>query len=584
MTHYDEENKSQQMQQLRELVLGKDNSQVYDTFRQHAREVVGDVLSEALHDRQKKDGSVNQVIVPIVEKSVEKSVSHHSEQFVGYLYPLVGRLVRKSVSAFLAEFLEKTNELIENSLTIKGLKWRFKAWQAGVSFSQYVASQTFVYRVEQVFLIHRETGILLNSVSLNQHDSADADMVSGMLTAINDFVSDSFTNKGGNNEQQLDVIKTDDFSLYINPGPNAILVAAVTGNIPHNISTQWQYTLEYIHKLFGKELIDFEGDTVPFENADQQLRECLVAELRPEIAEKTKRPWFAWIFLAIVLSLILYAVVAWWKQNQLISAVSALENEPGVSIKQLQTEGWRQVKVDIFRDPDAISVEEWLKSAKIDEENLIINEQAFLSLEPELIKKRLELLLNFYPEVILGWEENVPRLSGQLTNARRLALAESLQAIDGLVYSADMLENVEIKELDTRQDDNPIVLKALLDLNIAKIESVQIDFDKGQSTLNAQAEAQLEILATNFLSVIQLAKRLERNVGLIVMGASDSVGNRQANQRLSQRRAQEAQRRLIELGVDPGYLNAIGLGEVEIKATGSGARKVLFNVVHFDTE
>ena len=584
MTQFDEENKSQQMHQLRELVLGKDNSQVYDTFKQHAREVVGDVLSEALHDRQKKDGSVNQVIVPIVEKSVEKSVSHHSEQFVGYLYPLVGRLVRKSVSAFLAEFLDKTNELIENSLTIKGMKWRFRAWQAGVSFSQYVASQTFVYRVEQVFLIHRETGILLNSVSLNQHASADADMVSGMLTAINDFVSDSFTNKGGQSEQQLDVIKTDDFSLYINQGPSAILVAAVTGNIPQHISSQWQHTLEYIHKLFGKELLDFEGDTVPFESADQQLRECLVAELRPEIAEKAKRPWFAWILLGVLVSILFYAGTLWWKQNQLLHAVSALEQEPGISVKQINTEGWSRVNVDIFRDPDAISVEDWLNNANIAADNLNIKEQAFLSLEPELTKKRLELLLNFYPEVILEWEENVPRLSGQLPNARRLALAESLQAIDGLAYSAEMLENVGIRELDTRQDDNPIVLKALLDLNIAKIDSVQIDFDKGQSQLNEQAEAQLEILAANFQSVILLAKKLERNVGLIVMGASDSVGNSQANQRLSQRRAQEAQKRLIELGVDPGYLNAIGLGEVEIKATGSGARKVLFNVVHFDTD
>ena len=584
MTQFDEENKSQQMHQLRELVLGKDNSQVQDTLKLHAREVVSDVLSEALYDRQKKDGSVNQVIVPIVEKSVEKSVSHHSEQFVGYLYPLVGRLVRKSVSAFLNEFLTKTNELIENSLTIKGLKWRFKAWQAGISFSQYVASQTFVYRVEQVFLIHRETGILLNSVSLSQHASADADMVSGMLTAINDFVSDSFTNTDAQGEQHLDVIKTDDFSLYIKQGPNALLVAAVTGNMPQSVTEQWQHTLEYIHKLFGKELLEFEGDTVPFESADQQLRECLVAELRPEIAEQNKRPLFAWILVAVLFVSACYGVFNWWKQSQLMTAVSEINDVSGISVKELRGVGWRGVEIEVLRDPDALAIDEWLEANGLAEESITFNQQAFLSLEPEIIKKRVERLLKFYPEVILEWEQNVPRLSGTLPNARRLALAESMRVVVGMPYSSDILAGVEIQELDTRSDDNPVVQKALLDLNIAKIDSVQIDFAKGQSELSEQGVAQLEILAANFQSVILAAKKLEKNIGLIIMGASDAVGNRQANQRLSQRRAQTAQRKLIELGIDPGYLNAIGLGEVEIKATGAGARKVLFNVVHFDTE
>ena len=96
----------------------------------------------ALH-RENKDGSVNKVILPLVENAVEHSVTHHSDRLISSLYPLMGSLVRKSVAAFLTDFMEKTNQLLENSLTIKGLKWRFAAWRSGVSFSQYIASQTF---------------------------------------------------------------------------------------------------------------------------------------------------------------------------------------------------------------------------------------------------------------------------------------------------------------------------------------------------------------------------------------------------------------------------------------------------------
>ena len=123
---------------------------ITDTVTAQAREIVSQVLAEALHDRQTKDGAIDKVLLPIVENTVEHSVTHHSDRLISSLYPLMGSLVRKSVGAFLSDFIEKTNQLIEHSFTIKGLKWRFKAWQAGVSFTNYVVSQTYNYRVEHV--------------------------------------------------------------------------------------------------------------------------------------------------------------------------------------------------------------------------------------------------------------------------------------------------------------------------------------------------------------------------------------------------------------------------------------------------
>ena len=104
----------QELEQLRTVILGKDHQVITDAIKDQAREIVGSVLTEALHDRQKKDGSVNKVLLPIVEDTVEHSVTHHSDRLVTSLYPLMGSLVRKSVSAFLSEFIEKTNQLIEN--------------------------------------------------------------------------------------------------------------------------------------------------------------------------------------------------------------------------------------------------------------------------------------------------------------------------------------------------------------------------------------------------------------------------------------------------------------------------------------
>ena len=66
------------------------------------------------------------------------------------------------------------------------------AWRTGKSFAEVVLLNTLVYRVEQVFLIHAQTGLLLQHVVADAVTAQDADMVSGMLTAIRDFARDSF--------------------------------------------------------------------------------------------------------------------------------------------------------------------------------------------------------------------------------------------------------------------------------------------------------------------------------------------------------------------------------------------------------
>lgn len=268
----------QQLDKVRTLILGENSYLVTDVIKKEARNIVGDVLTEALHDRQKKDGSVNKILLPLVEDSVQHSVTHHSDKLVSSLYPLMGSLVRKSVTAFLTDFMEKTNQLIDSSFTVKGLKWRFKAHQAGVSFSEYVASKTFVYRVEHVFLIHRETGLLLNSVDLNKAGKSDADLISAMLTAINDFVGDSFIESKDGIKEQLQTVTTDNFNLLIKPGPSALVVAAVTGNPPQQVNDQLQLTLEDIHNLYNDELNQFKGDNQSFINAENILRDCLLSQ------------------------------------------------------------------------------------------------------------------------------------------------------------------------------------------------------------------------------------------------------------------------------------------------------------------
>jgi outer membrane protein OmpA-like peptidoglycan-associated protein len=572
---------TEHMHQIRNLVLGEDGLHVKQTLKENAREVVGEVFSEALHDRERQDGSVNKVLLPLVEKSVEKSIEANSERFVGYLFPLIGSLVRKSVSAFITELLEKTNTLIENSLTIKGLTWRFKAWQSGVSFSQYAASQTFAFRVEQVFLIHRETGLLLNSLSLGLEFGADADLVSSMLTAINDFVSDSFTSNKGKSEQNLDVVRTDDFTLLIKKGPKASVVAAVTGNMPQEVANQLQSTLEEIHRLYDKELDNFNGDAMPFNNSEHQLRDCLMTVLKPENASN-KRPWMAWIVVLLLIIGCSFLVVKRWYAYELMDQVRLIDNAPGILLKNIDTLGLEKITLEVLRDPATLSVQEWLEKNEIDSSRVIHKERAYLSLDPSLIKIKTERVIANFPSVKVDWIDNTPKFSGKLTKLKQLLLKGELSKLIGLNFQTSWLDDIGIEGTENKAANNPELIRAILDLNIAKIERVSIAFEVGKSDLSEQALEKLFEIKQQFNNLIEVAEQQELSLGLIIMGASDTVGTASYNKILSQKRADNVKLKLQELGIVSSRLNAIGLGVIDLKTTKDGARKVLFNVVYFE--
>jgi outer membrane protein OmpA-like peptidoglycan-associated protein len=586
MSHHAEpktlSDEEQQMQILRGLLLGEHGQYLKQALKDNAREVVSEVFSEALYDRQKLDGSVNKVILPLVEKSVEHSVANHSEQMVGALYPLVGSLVRKSLSAFITDLLEKTNSLIENSFTLKGLKWRLKARQAGVSFSQYIASQTFAFRVEQVFLIHSETGLLLHSISAGLHETADADLMSAMLTAINDFVSDSFTQAVDHSEQQLDVIKTDDFTLVIKPGPYAIIVAAISGNVPQKVANQLQLSLEEIHRLYGRELTQFNGDASIFMDSELQLRDCLISELKPQKKQHKKQPWLAWAVVFIILSALVYLGAKRWQAHELLAQITTIDSQAGIVLLNAHLHDFSSIKFDILRDPTAIPVDTWLTNLQLASAKVTYSERAYVSLDPHIIQQKVSNIVEAFEDIQVDWSGLEPIFSGKGSNVDKLRLQAELNKVAGLAFKPRWLDSIILQSAKLNSTDDPAILLAILDRNIAKLEQHFISFEQGESNLTASAIEKLVILKDEFDNLVTLAEQQEMSLGLIIMGASDPTGSAAFNKALSQKRANTVQNKLQELGIDRNRLNAIGLGAIELKTSVDGARKVLFNVVYFD--
>ncbi|WP_281557328.1 OmpA family protein [Thalassomonas sp. RHCl1] len=568
----------QDIEQVRALILGKENHLVKETIKKEARHTVSHVLTEALHDRQNQDGSVDKVLQPLVEEAVKHSVNHNRERLVSSLYPIVGSLVRKSVTAFLADFMEKTNQLIENSLTIKGIKWRIKAWQSGVSFAQYAASQTFVYRVEHILLIHRETGLLLKAVDLHDNGKSTADLISSMLTAINDFVGDSFLANEDGLKEQLQSVSTDNFSLLIKPGPCALVVAAVIGNAPQKVSDQLQLTLEEVHRLYLEELNNFDGDDLPFDNSENLLRDCLLSEEKSLKKNTGTMSWPAWVLAGILVLFAAFQVITWFGNQQLADRIRQLDLQPGIILKQLNVLGHDEILLDVLRDPDAITIHDWFQTNGLSMDAVKLSERRYFSLDPDILYRRAQQLLKPYPDLNINWQNNILILSGtlDLLNTEKL-----LNALSVAGFSEEV--NLNTRQLGSvsaiAPDNEPDIKQHVFNTLIGRISSVQFDFAVASEEVTPKMQLLLQSVYQDITRLIPLAKELNLDFALVVIGSSDKSGNKTANRALSLNRAQNIAQALIQLGLSKKSIFVTGLGQLDIARVGDTARAVMLNVL-----
>ena len=173
--------------ELRELLVGQELQDLADVqarLADPARRAAD--LAEALPAALKaaKANSLRDALEPLIEKTLHSSVRNHPQKLVDAIYPIMGPAIRTSIAASIREFAESLNQIVRKSFSFQSIRWRIEALITGKSFSDILISRSLLYSVEQVFLIHRQSGLLLQHAAAQGSVLKDADMISGMLTAI----------------------------------------------------------------------------------------------------------------------------------------------------------------------------------------------------------------------------------------------------------------------------------------------------------------------------------------------------------------------------------------------------------------
>ena len=509
--------------ELRSLIIGPEQreiraleARISDPGRV-ARDVSA-VLPEAVLLR-KHDPQLTRALAPTIEEAITNSVRKNPQPLADALFPVIGPAIRKAIAASLSGMLETLNRSLEHSLSWRSIQWRLTALRTGRSFAEVVLLNTLVYRVEQVLLIDRRTGLLLQHVTEGSTPAQDADMVSGMLTAIRDFAHDSFR---VSENDALEALQVGDVTVWVEQGPYAILAAVIRGTAPRELRTALQEVLEYVHAYHGEALRAFSDDAAPFQKVRPALEGLLHAEYRRR--EKPVSP-LIWVVLAIIVLLAgIWLVFTLQARARWNGYLDALRAEPGIVVVSAERKWWGRHLVNGLRDPLAPDPKSLLAPHQLSAARVAGAWQLYQALDPEMVLRRARVILRPPAGLSLRFAKGVLRADGTASPEWIVESARIAPAIGGVL----------------RYDPGPAVDLAIDDL-ARQLAASPVLFARGLATLAAGSDGVLQGHVRRVRAIDALAAAGGRRVRLEIVGHTDTDGPPESNDPLSLRRAERVQ-------------------------------------------
>ena len=524
--NFDAENQPE-LAKLRELLFAKELEELEDLSiriknpAEHAKEV-SKVVTEALLLRTAKDDKLNSVLAPTVDYIFKESLRQNPEDVADQIFPVIGPAIRRSIAESLRAMLQSLNKTLEMSLSWRGLRWRFEAWRTGKSFSEIVLLNTLIYKVEQVFLIHTETGLVLEHMENEGVQSEDADLVSSMLTAMQDFVADCFARGSKDDGAQLESLQMADRKIFLARSPKAYLACVVQGEPPMQLLGRMRATLELILVEYSQDLKNFKGDTTPFKRCRRYFEPFMVSRF----LDMGKKISLFIRALPFALLALLVAAFAFLKIQQYSweSTFEKLSQEPGIVVTRVEPSLFGTWQIYCMQDTMASDPVKFLTENGIPPNRYNLHIHPFLSLDGHLVRERVLRAISPPPGVNMTFDDNqVLHFSGEANMGWILATREKAFSIPGV-------KGVNTESL---RDPRTGKLKMLVD----KVEKQAIYFPVDKPQPLPEDQAKLDQNVDTLVEIEKLAKEMGVSVSLIIYGHADATGSAKYNYDLSQERA-----------------------------------------------
>ncbi len=497
-----------------------------------AREI-SRVLPEAVSFSTLENDRLAQALQPAVDDSLKASVKKNPSAIAEAIFPALGPGLRKAVTSTIRSMVQSLNHILNRSFSVQGLKWRIEALRTHRPFAEVVLFHTLLYQVEQIFLIHSDSGVVLAHVQDVNITAQDPDLVSGMLTAIQDFVRDSFHSDNASDDIETLRIGSDR-SVWIEKGEHAFIAAVIRGTPPLELRLRYRELIEEIHLKAGKALENFDGDILPFTIFRDQLEKGLQARKKNDADKISPLVWIAMAGLA--------AVAALWGFHQYrisrawTSYLEKLETQKGlIVISSDHAGGYYNIyglKDPMAQEPDSLVSEEARKLLDIRQ-----YWKKFYSLDPGFVISRAQKILAPPAGIELS-------LAGAVLAARGRAGQKWLDRFAMLGPSIAGVDSIDAKQV------NNIDKEGLAEA-LNRLEAVRIYFKTRTADLVRGQENSLARAVELLMQIRRFSTVLHEPVRIMIMGYTDSSGSETLNRKLSRARAEQISDFLTARGLSP---------------------------------
>lgn len=266
------------LQELRRLLLAGER----------ARQTALDERLRGLEDRWEPAALAEQ-LGPALAPALRQQLAQERELVVESLLPMVGDLVQRAVGDAIGDLAAEVDSQIRRSLDGQLLAHRLRAW-LGAAGPLAALRLGLPFRVREILLVHQETGLLLcrwqperaegpgavgAADTAAASDTADAEVLSGMLSAIQDFARDAMRAAPG---AELGELRLGETRIQRCNGRRAFLAVIAEGEPPVGYRHLLRETLRQFERRHQAALRAFDGRTGAFQGLEPELAPLAAAQ------------------------------------------------------------------------------------------------------------------------------------------------------------------------------------------------------------------------------------------------------------------------------------------------------------------
>lgn len=477
---------SQSVTKLKELLFDNESRELADISRrvdalferagteERFTSSVAGILDTAFRKAEvERHTELADAVAPLVVRTVKTEIRNSRDELVEALYPVTGRMVKAYVASAMKDLANDINRRLEANPVML----RLRSLTSGKSVAEIALAEAQQLRIEELYLVRRGTGELIGRWPEAQGGDSRDHVMSGILTAINEFSNEALQDTGAG-LRQIDIGER---QLYLRASQSYLLAAKCSGTAPGNVESildeAFLTALEGIHK---------DSATYGSLEAAAARRASLLGEVSRELEDQLTTTqaanakqaaglsplgMLAWIIgvpFALWLSWLVYANYrterAQLIASQVLAREAAIEGYPTrLTVERLG----HSVTISGLAPTEAakISIVENLKSAlpgseirdqlnvlpsSISEIEKVKSDVRGLEaeVEPEVARVKSDLA-GFKAAVRPQIEQVKTELAALASQARRAAIVRSLDRTSRRLSEADS----DLKRLAARRDD-----------------------------------------------------------------------------------------------------------------------------------